>query len=131
MKERVLVVDDEHLVADTLGLIFQKHGYDCRVSYSGKDALRCAEAFCPELLLCDITMPGMDGLEVAASIVDHAPGCRVLLLTGYYINLKAARTTIEFLHSDNQVMLKPVLPQELLHQAHLLLHPATFAGAAH
>ncbi len=129
MKQKVLVVDDEQLVADTLGLIFEKHGYDCRVSYSGKDALRCVDGFRPELLLCDITMPGMDGLEVAASIAERVPGCRVLLLTGYYINLKAARTRIEFLHSENQVLLKPVAPQELLHQAYLLLHPAAFAVA--
>lgn len=129
MKPKVLVVDDEQLVADTLCLIFEKRGYECRVSYSGKDALQCVETFQPELLLCDITMPGMDGLEVASSIADKVPGCRVLLLTGYYVNLKSARLHVGFLNSANQVMLKPVSPEELLRHAHMLLQPAPSAYA--
>ncbi len=129
MKRKVLVVDDERLVADTLCLIFQKRGYDCRTCYSGNDALRCVETFRPELLLCDITMPGMDGMEVAASIADKVPGCRVLLLTGYYINLKSAQLHTNFFNLPNQVMLKPVSPEELLRQANSLLQSSPYAIA--
>ena len=122
MKSKVLVVDDDQLVADTLCLIFQKRGYDCRASYSGKDALACAEDFPPELLLCDITMPMMDGLEVATSITGKLPGCRVLLLTGHYANLVPAHKCARSLKAPNRVMVKPALPEELLQQAHTLLH---------
>ena len=122
MKSKVLVVDDDPLVADTLCLIFQKRGYDCRASYSGNDALTCARQFVPELLLCDITMPGMSGLEVASSIAGTLPSCRILLLTAHYTNLKSARQCVHALKAPNRVMTKPVQPDELLHQAHALLH---------
>ncbi len=122
MKSKVLVVDDDPLVADTLCLIFQKRGYDCRASYSGSDALACAEHFPPELLLCDITMPGMDGIEVATSITGRVQGCCVLLLTGHYTNLNSARQCVRSLNVPNRVMVKPVPPEELLQQVSSLLH---------
>ena len=125
MKQKVLVVDDEQLVADTLCLIFEKRGYDCRASYSGNDALKCAESFTPELLLCDISMPGMDGLQVATSIIGKVPDCRVLLLTGHYANLKSARQCVRTLKVPSRVMAKPVQPDELLQQAHALLETAS------
>lgn len=125
MKPRVLVVDDEPLVADTLCLIFQKRGFDCRASYSGNDALTCVEGFAPELLLCDISMPGMDGLQVVTSITKKIPGCRVLLLTGHYTNLKSARQCARTLKVPNRVMVKPVQPEELLQQADDLLQTAS------
>ncbi|HUZ04140.1 MAG TPA: response regulator [Acidobacteriaceae bacterium] len=124
MKPKVLVVDDEQLVADTLCLIFQKQGFDCRATYSGKDAVLCAEEFSPELLLCDISMPEMDGLQVATSITGKLPDCRVLLLTGHYTNLKSARLCARSLKVPNHVMVKPVQPDELLQQAHTLLQMA-------
>lgn len=124
MKPRVLVVDDEQLVADTLRLIFEKRGFDCKATYNGNDAIACAEEFFPELLLCDITMPGMDGLQVATTITKNVPGCRVLLLTGHYTNLKSARQCVRTLKVPNRVMVKPVQPEELLLQARALLQLA-------
>jgi DNA-binding response OmpR family regulator len=60
--QRILVVDDERLIADTLGLIFNKHGFDAKIAYTVDGALSCARTFDPELLLCDISMPGRDGV---------------------------------------------------------------------
>jgi DNA-binding response OmpR family regulator len=60
--QRILVVDDEHLVADTLGLIFRKHGFEAEVVYTAQDALASARTFSPDLLLCDINMPCRNGL---------------------------------------------------------------------
>ena len=130
MKQKVLVVDDEQLVADTLRLIFQRRGYDCQVAYSGKNAITCAETFFPDLLLCDLTMPEMDGVEVAVSIADKFPGCRVLLLTGHYINLKSMQHRIRALKVPYRVMMKPLPPEELLQHAHALLQitPQTFTS---
>src|ERR1017187_3440255 len=61
---RVLIVDDESLIADTLGLIFRKNGFEAKVVYTADDALQCARSFAPELLLCDINMPVRSGLEL-------------------------------------------------------------------
>ncbi len=88
---RVLVVDDESLVEDTLGIIFRKHGFDTKVAYSADDALDCARSFRPELLLCDISMPVRTGIELMDDFRRELPGCHVLVLTGYYSNLIRVR----------------------------------------
>lgn len=121
MRRKILVVDDEILVADTLGIIFQKKGFDCKVSYNGTEAVACSENFCPELLLCDITMPGMNGLEVVANVTTRWPDCRVLLMTGDYINLKSARKWAHGHGAPSRILTKPVLPARLLEEAHELL----------
>ena len=66
--QRVLVVDDDRLVADTLALIFEKNGFDTKTAYSADEALQCAREFKPHLLLCDVTMPDKDGLALSTDI---------------------------------------------------------------
>jgi CheY-like chemotaxis protein len=121
---RVLVVDDECLVADTLGLIFRKHGFDTRVSYSASSALESARSFQPDLLLCDITMPERSGLELMADINREIPHCRVLVLTGYYSNLPRVREQSHRMRRPAQVLTKPCHPIDLLREAG---HMLTFA----
>src|SRR5579871_1558684 len=101
---RVLVVDDECLVADTLGLIFRKHGFETRVSYSANAALESARNFQPDLLLCDITIPERSGLELMDDINRELPHCRVLVLTGYYSNLPRVREQSMRMHRPAQVL---------------------------
>ncbi len=122
MRQRILVVDDEQIIADTLGIIFQKRGFECRVSYTGADALARIEDFCPELLLCDMSMPGMSGLELVANITAKYPKCSVLLLTGHYTNLRSARKWARGYAGQSKIMTKPVLPAVLLEEADALLH---------
>ena len=79
--QRVLVVDDDRLVADTLTLIFERNGFTARAVYSADEALECAREFGPDLLLCDVTMPGRDGLSLVADMTRELPACRILVLT--------------------------------------------------
>ncbi|MGC1784959.1 MAG: response regulator [Acidobacteriaceae bacterium] len=122
MRPKILVVDDEILVADTLGIIFRKRGFECRVSYTGAEAVACIEDFRPELLLCDITMPGMGGLEVVTNVTSRWPDCRILLLTGHYANLPSARKWAHTHSVPSRILTKPVLPAQLLQEADDLLH---------
>src|SRR5260370_42151361 len=85
--QRVLVVDDDRLVADTLTLIFAKNGFDAKAAYSADQALHCAREFIPHLLLADVTLPGKDGLALVHHITRHLPACRIILLTGFYSTL--------------------------------------------
>ncbi len=62
---RVLVVDDNHDSADSLGLLLGYLGAEVRVVYGGQAALDAAAGFAPDLVLLDLGMPGMDGYEVA------------------------------------------------------------------
>lgn len=122
--QRILVVDDEVLVADTLRLILRKHGFDARVAYSGEQALDCAHDFQPELLLCDISMPGMGGLKLIADIARDVPDCRILVLTGYYSNLEQVRSLARRLARPTQVLIKPCSPIDLLREAGNMLATA-------
>lgn len=121
MKHKILVVDDEQSVADTLRIIFQKRGFECRAAYSGEEAIACTDEFCPELLLCDISMPGISGLEVVLRVTRKCPNCRVLLLTGHYTNLGYAREWAQTHPAPSRIMIKPVPPALLLEAAGALL----------
>jgi len=115
--QRILVVDDEHLVADTLGLIFRKHGFEAEVVYTAKDALASARTFSPDLLLCDINMPGRSGLELMADFHRELPDCHVLVLTGYYDKLQGISEHIAKLRRPARVLTKPCNPSELVREA--------------
>jgi CheY-like chemotaxis protein len=121
---RILVVDDECLVADTLGLIFRKHGFEAKVAYSANDALNCARSFSPDLLLCDISMPNRSGLELMADFNRELPDCRVLVLTGYYSNLVHIREQSGKLRRPTRVLTKPCNPTDLLREAGRILATA-------
>jgi len=121
---RILVVDDECLVADTLGIIFRKHGFETEVAYSADDALNCARSFSPDLLLCDITMPGRSGLELMADFNRELPDCRVIVLTGYYTNLARIREHASRLRWPTRVLTKPCNPSELLRETGRVLATA-------
>ncbi len=128
MQSRILVVDDEQLVADTLGIIFQKRGFECKVAYTGVEAVASAEIFCPELFLCDITLPDMNGLDVASSVTKKCPDCHVLLLTGYYANLRPARQWALTHNVSTRILTKPMPPEDLLREAEALLHTSSAMG---
>ena len=72
MCARVLVVDDDPINADLLGYLLRAFGHDASLTFSGGEALRDAAAYVPDLVLCDIQMPVIDGYEVLARLrADH------------------------------------------------------------
>jgi CheY-like chemotaxis protein len=122
--QRVLVVDDDRLVADTLALVFGKSGFDARAAYSADQALAFARDFNPHLLLCDVTMPGRDGLTLLRDMTMEQPACRVIMLTGFYSNLKSVREQASKLARPVGILTKPCQPAELLREAAALLATA-------
>ena len=82
---RVLVIEDNKDVADTLKLLLVEEGHEVLVAQNGTEGLDRAKEFKPDLLLCDIGLPGMDGYEVARSFRADADLKNVYLvsLTGY------------------------------------------------
>ena len=110
---RVLIVDDESVIADTLGLILGKNGYVARVAYSGEEAVRLAEFEPPDILISDLLLSGIDGIQTAVEIRKLSPRCRVLLISGQAIDPK----TLQAANADGpgfEVLLKPAHPQILL-----------------
>jgi CheY-like chemotaxis protein len=123
--QRVLIVDDDRLVADTLALIFAKSGFESIASYSTDEALECARQFHPDLLLCDITMPGRDGLDLVREITRELPSCRIIVLTGFYSNLAGVREQSTQLNRPLGILTKPCQPTDLLREATAILAPAS------
>jgi DNA-binding response OmpR family regulator len=121
MQHKVLIVDDESLIADTLSIIFRKSGFDCQTAYNGDQAVALAEEFSPELMICDVCMPDTDGLDVATAVSRIAPACRILMLTGQYINLSRVHAHFEALPTYAAIVTKPIQPDDLLRQARNLL----------
>ena len=78
----VLVVDDESAIADTLAEILTLSGYAAMPVYDGEEALETALLMPPEMLITDVMLPGMSGIELAITIRRIFPDCRVLLFSG-------------------------------------------------
>lgn len=110
---RVLVADDEVLIADTLGLILRQSGYECRVVYSGGDALAQSRDFQPALLISDVIMPDMNGIDVAIAIRELVPSCEILLLSGQAATADLMRKATAAGHCFD-LLSKPIPPDELL-----------------
>ncbi|QHN05054.1 response regulator [Granulicella sp. WH15] len=121
---RLLVVDDETLVADTLTDIFRKNGFEVRTAYSADTALEIAREFTPHLLLCDIDMPSRDGLELMSDIGRELPGCPILVLTGFYNRLTGVHERAGTLQQPVNILTKPCQPVELLREVTIMLATA-------
>jgi DNA-binding NtrC family response regulator len=113
---KVLIVDDEHVVADSLALIFQRHRHEARAAYSAEEASELLREFQPDLLLTDVKMAKMNGIELAMKICSEIPNCRVLLMSGQpdTSNLldEAKSRGFEF-----EILAKPFAPPELINKA--------------
>jgi DNA-binding response OmpR family regulator len=109
----VYVVDDEKVIAETLAMILKRAGFLVTAFEDPRQALSCAACSPPDLLISDVMMPGMSGVELAIRFRRLNPRCRILLFSG-----KAA--TAELLEVarnqgyDFECLLKPVHPADLL-----------------
>lgn len=110
----VLVVDDEEMIADTLGIILSHHGFVPMVAYDAESALEIASDIPPEVLLTDVVMPGMNGIELAIEMTRRVPDCTALLFSG-----QAARTEDMLAEAREQghdftALTKPIHPKLLV-----------------
>jgi DNA-binding NtrC family response regulator len=109
----VLVVDDESAIADTLAEILTRSGYTAIPAYDAEDALETALLMPPELLITDVLLPGMSGIELAVTVRRIFPDCRILLFSGQAASAgllaSANRKGHEF-----ELLSKPVHPSDLL-----------------
>ena len=79
----ILVVDDELLIRDLLYDFFNDQGWNISIADNGKKALDILKSKDIDLLLTDIKMPEMDGLNLASHVKEHYPNLPVILMTGY------------------------------------------------
>ena len=112
-KRRVLVVDDEQVIADTLSIILNKAGFEASPVYTGTAAVESARNIQPDLIISDVIMPDMNGIEAAIQIRSFLPACKILLFSGQAATadlLESARAK----GHEFEILAKPVHPQDLL-----------------
>lgn len=113
MAIRIFVVDDEHCIADTLAVILRQSGYEATAFYNAQSVLEQAASCLPDLVISDVMMPGMNGVEMGILIRERHPSCKVLLFSGN-------ATTVDMLEEvrrrghDFELLAKPIHPTDLL-----------------
>ena len=109
-KGRILIVDDEDVVRESLNQWFDSEGYTVNVASSGKDALTTVAQAQFDLALLDIKMPGMDGIELQQHLVDADPDLTIVIMTGY----GTVETAVQALKQGAyDYVTKPIDPDEL------------------
>jgi CheY-like chemotaxis protein len=108
---RVLVVDDEADVCKTIALMLTRLGYTCETAASGAEALRKYAEQSFDVVLTDLGMPGMNGLELAEKIQAIKPGARIIIITGWPLQLSPEQRRQCGIEA---VLNKPITAKELL-----------------
>lgn len=113
-RTKILVVDDERLLADTTAAILNRAGFNAKVAYDGFSALEMMASFRPDYLITDIMMPGMNGVELAIAVTKICT-TKVLLFSG-----QAGITDIleegRAKGFDFPLLAKPVHPSKLIEE---------------
>jgi len=110
---RIFVVDDEFIIASTLTTILQRNGFDAVYFTDPSEALAAARAQAPDLLITDVVMPGLSGIDLAIAIKEEHSRTKVLLFSGQAATsnlLEAARLK----GHDFELLSKPIHPTEFL-----------------
>ena len=110
---RVLILDDEQLIANTLALILNRNGFEARAVYNAKEAIETAAELSPDVLISDVIMEGMTGIEAAIRISELVPKCRIILFSGQ----AATADLLERAEANGhhfEIIAKPIHPRLLL-----------------
>ena len=112
-RRRILVVDDERLISDTLCAILNENGFEATAAYSGAEAIASARNLRPEIVLTDVLMPRMSGVELGIQLRGELPDTKIFLFSG-----QAATTAM--IHRAEaegyffELFPKPIHPDELI-----------------
>ncbi|MGH9522873.1 MAG: response regulator [Terriglobales bacterium] len=109
----ILVVDDEKRIADTLALILSAKGYASKAAYDGAEALALCDERVPDLVISDVVMPVMNGIDLAIAVRRSFSTCKALLFSGQ----AATADMLEQASSQGyrfELLAKPLHPADLL-----------------
>jgi len=110
---RVLIVDDERLIADTLAAILNEHDFEAVGVYSGEAAIEAARTMQPDVVLTDVLMPKMSGIDLGIRIRGEFPETAIFLFSGQAATsellLQAQADGHQF-----ELLPKPIHPEHLM-----------------
>jgi DNA-binding response OmpR family regulator len=120
-KHTVFVLDDEPIIAETLRLILKRYGYEATKFTSSSEAWEAIKSNPPDLLLSDVGLPDITGVDLAIRITDEKIPTKILLLSGQSVTNDylddAAQRGYNF-----KVLPKPIAPQQLLMDVESMLN---------
>ncbi len=123
MAETILIVDDEPAILNTLSSILEDEGYQVIVAKSGLEALKVVRSESPDLVILDIWMPEMDGLETLKRLRAQFPGILVVMMSGHGSIETAVKTTklgaYDYLEKPLDLEKVTILVRNALHQRKL------------
>ena len=128
MKLKVLVADDERLIADTLAIILNQTGFEATAVYSGEEAIQTAKTLRPDVLISDVVMFGLNGIDAAIAIRKMLPTCKILLLSGQ--NSTAVLLEEASRGHDFEILVKPMPPSALLARLEELINSSDVTEVA-
>src|SRR5581483_1543373 len=112
-KIRVIVIDDEPVIADTVVEILNGEGFEAMAVSTGASAVELAKDFDPDVVLSDVIMPGLNGIETGIQIRKVAPNCRVILFSGQAATVDLLEKAREQGHRFD-ILAKPIRPEQLI-----------------
>ncbi len=107
------VVDDEPVIASTLAAILNASGFQATAFTSAEAAIKAAESEGPSLLISDVVMPGMNGVDLAIHLKSLCPKCKVLLFSGQAATSDLLESASKSGH-EFELLSKPIHPKDLL-----------------
>ena len=110
---RILVVDDEKVIADTIVQILNHNGFIAEAAYGGEEAIEKARRHCPELVLSDVLMPKIDGVETGIAIRELCPDTRIILFSGQAATVEILSRARDRGHTF-ELLPKPIHPTQLI-----------------
>ncbi|RMH22941.1 MAG: sigma-54-dependent Fis family transcriptional regulator [Acidobacteria bacterium] len=110
MSAKVLIIDDEELFREDLATLLESEGFRCRTAADGESGLELARQEAPDVVLTDLMMPGISGLEVVHRLAELSPESAVIVITAF----GSLDTAVDaFRKGAADYLLKPVVPEDL------------------
>jgi CheY-like chemotaxis protein len=120
----VLVVDDEKVIATTLAVILNHAGFEAHALFNGFQAVEALDNLKPDLLIIDVDMPGMTGIEVGIITRARLPSCKILLFSGQTATAQLLEKARDQGH-EFEILSKPLHPADLLEKLRVDSSPLT------
>ncbi|MCH7558534.1 MAG: sigma-54-dependent Fis family transcriptional regulator [Planctomycetes bacterium] len=118
MAVKILIIDDEGLFREDIAILLRRRGCECRTAPDGEKGQAIAEEFLPDVVLCDISLPGISGIEVLEQILRINPKSFIIMITAY----GTVETAIEaFRKGASDYIMKPLIIEDVLQKIERLM----------
>ncbi|MGA2730562.1 MAG: response regulator [Terracidiphilus sp.] len=113
---KLLIVDDERVIAESMAAIFNRSGYEARFAYSAEEALQIIAAWEPAIAILDVVLPAMSGIDLGILLRATRPSIKVILMSGQIVAGDLVGNAAEEGHAF-EILPKPIAVPDLLDSA--------------